>query len=72
MAIAPDGAWLATTSDDKTARIWAVPDQRTVAMCRRTSERAPPRTEECAPFPVRGRGGGGESAAVGSGWQGGG
>ena len=23
MAIAPDGTWLATTSEDKTARIWA-------------------------------------------------
>ncbi|NEC29307.1 hypothetical protein G3I20_22670 [Streptomyces sp. SID8111] len=40
--------------------------------CRRTSERAPPRTDESAPLLMRWRGVGRESAAVGSGWQGGG
>ncbi|MFD3715040.1 hypothetical protein [Streptomyces sp. NPDC058677] len=34
MAIAPDGSWLATTSRDKTVRIWAVQSQRAVAMTR--------------------------------------
>ncbi|MGW1496800.1 WD40 repeat domain-containing protein [Streptomyces sp. NPDC002402] len=33
VAIAPDGTWLATTSHE-TVRIWAVANQRTVAMAR--------------------------------------
>ncbi|MFI6209169.1 WD40 repeat domain-containing protein, partial [Streptomyces sp. NPDC051041] len=34
VAIAPDGTWLATASYDKTVRIWAVLEQRTVAIAR--------------------------------------
>jgi hypothetical protein len=41
-------------------------------VCRRTGERAPPRTDEGAPFRMRRWGWGRESAAVGSGRQGGG
>ncbi|MFM9499925.1 WD40 repeat domain-containing protein, partial [Streptomyces galilaeus] len=34
VAITRDGTWLATASDDRTVRIWAVAESRTVAMAR--------------------------------------
>jgi transposase len=34
VAIAPDGTWLATASTDKSVRVWAVAENRTVAVAR--------------------------------------